>query len=83
MNDPDIMLLGDIDDALKERQLDAMPRWVRREVQYQHLWFGVRIANRYFKLFQETRLGLHWNVPEICTRNYKTVRVDWVTRIGH
>ena len=66
MNDPNIVLLRNIDNALEERQLDTMPRWIRREVQYQHLRFGVRIANRYFKLFQETRLGLHRNVPEIC-----------------
>jgi hypothetical protein len=83
VDDVDAVLTRKRDDLLEERQLDALRRRVRREVDDQHLRLREAGVDRLLQLREEVDVGGDRHVADVGARDHRPVDVDRVARVRH
>src|SRR6185437_7345664 len=81
VNDVNLVLAADGDNAGEEVQVHALRRGVGRKIQNQELRTRVHQPNRLLQLRREIDALPHGNGTNVCSRDHRTINVDGIARV--
>ena len=83
MDDEQLVLPGEVDDALHEREVDRRGRRVVREREDDDAWLRLRALPRLFEVREQILVGAHRHAGDRRTGKDRRVNVDRIARARH